>query len=462
MRVLPLVALALLLPALAGCTAKPQAPPQALPIEEPEPEVALPVENLTVAPPPLPPPPPEVFPRLAVAEHVARGTDALFVPGPALAARPDGDAAPCDLVNCARHAFEVAFGPGYWERHDGFLEVSIVWGGFEGVDFLLQVLDRRGEVLAEDGGGEYAKVVLLEEPEDGTYTALVKATELGGAYTLAVQVEPADAEEGEPRDLLPNLVPLAPKDLSLTSNNYFLNELGPVKWEAYGAAGIANCGLDEMVEAQARKCLRFATAVGNIGEGALEVHLSPPNDLPALVGEGQFLQRVYRSDGSFHDEPVGKAAYHPTHRHLHYQGLAQFTLYRYDLDGRTRGEEVGVGHKAGFCMVNEGLVEQGMPGTVQTDYGGLNCDFLDLGGERLMRISRGWFDMYEVNRPDQYVEVTGLGDGEYELVVRANSDGSTLETTTDDNESGAVFRLAGASIEVLFTHGRPGPFGTPA
>jgi subtilase family serine protease len=67
--------------------------------------------------------------------------------------------------------------------------------------------------------------------------------------------------------------------------------------------------------------------------------------------------------------------------------------------------------------------------------------------------------MYEVDRPDQYVDVMGVPDGVYELVSRADEDNTVLESNEDDNEASVVFRLTGETIEVLATHGPTGPFG---
>lgn len=460
MRSLPTFAAILLLalPAFAGCFA-----PAA---DSVAPANASDVQKVAVTPAKLPPTnltkspvvPAKILPRIALGAHEATRDSAVLARLRPLDARPDGYDAPCDAVNCVRVPFSVELPERFWEENEGALEVTVAWGGHEAIDFWLVVEDDTGKVVTEGSGGEYASVALVPKAAAGAYVARVQATNRGASPTLAIQMEASPPRTGAPVDLLPNLVALVPKDLSLTSNNYFLNELGAQKGTIYGAAGVGSCGLDEMAEGGARRCLRFATAIGNAGDGPLEVHLSFPNDAPAIAGEGQFVQRIYRTDGTFSDTPTGKAVYHPTHRHLHYDGLAHFSLYAYDLEKQTRGASVAEGRKAGFCMVDEGLVELGALGTVPSDYSGLNCDFLDPASERLMRISRGWFDMYEVNRPDQYVEVTNLPDGVYELVAAANGLGTIVESDATDNEASVVFRLTGDTIEILANLGRQGPF----
>ena len=44
-----------------------------------------------------------------------------------------------------------------------------------------------------------------------------------------------------------------------------------------------------------------------------------------------------------------------------------------------------------------------------------------------MGISPGWGDVYSWDTPDQYIEITGVPDGLYDVVSTANPDGGILE-----------------------------------
>lgn len=484
MRISPLVALALLVPALAGCVApaRPLEPSLAEPVREQRLIEAAPANATTVKLPlveevPVPPPPP-ALPLLRLGAQEARGTGAMLVqPGAALAAVPDGFNAACVATNCATWPIALEFEPGFWDHRDGGVEATVAWGGHESVDFVLEVLDAKGERVGASDGGEYAQVVLLDEPASGTYVAVVKAARMGGDYALLVQLEAREPER-EPREILPNLVALRPKDISLFADSYFMRGVLPAplgispKQVARDALGLQGCGLDEGLEAQARRCLRFASAVGNVGEGPLEVRLRSADEALSLAGQGQFVQRIFRTDGSFREEPTGPAFYHPTHQHLHFAGLATFQLHPFDPATSERGDPIGQGRKAGFCMVDEGLVSLAMVGNHAWTYTGEGCDFLlmyhtldDPTGapargapDAFMGISPGWFDMYEVDRPDQYVEITGLKDGTYELVATADGDHTLVESNEDDNESSVVFELKGNEVRVLGGKGPTGPF----
>lgn len=400
----------------------------------------------------LPGPPPPSLPRIKLGELEVNETSPLLFEGRALFPHPDGSAAPCGRDNCERHLFDVEFPGGYWEENAGALEVSIAWEGSEEADFEIRILDAEGKLIHEAPWGQYARVALLENPASGAYVVEVRSTRVGGAYEGVVQVEPRKTLAGEPRDLLPNLVALPPRDLSLVHTNYYSYGFE----DALGAAGVRGCGVDEFAEKQAQRCLRFATSLGNAGDGPLELRLTLPERAKVFAGEGQMLQRIYRPDGTFRDEPAGKALYHATHQHIHYYGFAAFQLFAYDWEAEARGSPVGTGAKTSFCTADEGLVRLGLLGTSVNLYDGAGCD--PLASEQFMGLSPHWFDRYELDRPDQYVEVTGLPDGVYELVQTADADGTLLESDEADNEAGIVFRMQGEQVEVLRSWSSGAPF----
>ena len=41
----------------------------------------------------------------------------------------------------------------------------------------------------------------------------------------------------------------------------------------------------------------------------------------------EVLQRIYNSDGSFSEQPVGIFVYHPSHGHIHFEGYAVYRLF---------------------------------------------------------------------------------------------------------------------------------------
>ncbi|HVM45441.1 MAG TPA: hypothetical protein VM582_05845 [Candidatus Thermoplasmatota archaeon] len=68
-------------------------------------------------------------------------------------------------------------------------------------------------------------------------------------------------------------------------------------------------------------------------------------------------------------------------------------------------------------------------------------------------VSAGFTDFYGWYLPDQYVDVSGLPDGTYELVTIADGYGTLVESDASDNAGTAVFRMRGDGVEVLSTTG---------
>ncbi|HRH71085.1 MAG TPA: lysyl oxidase family protein [Flavobacteriales bacterium] len=90
------------------------------------------------------------------------------------------------------------------------------------------------------------------------------------------------------------------------------------------------------------------------------------------------------------------------HGHAHYEGYAEYLLYNTD------GETVVDGFKNGFCVLD---LECSMGGTAQ--YGCNN-----------MGISTMCGDIYNSSLSCQWVDITGVPEGTYTLVVRTNWDNS--------------------------------------
>jgi hypothetical protein len=358
----------------------------------------------------------------------------------------------CGDQNCERVPFQLAFPEGFWDTHDGAVEVSLLYDNPEGdLALALTVHDAGGAVVGEGRRANYATTLLMDEPASGDYEAEVVALDGAGPYTGIVQVEARPVEPGPARELLPDLVVLPPLDVGIPGTFTNVLGFGPPANPVTDAAGLRGCDAWENAEQRARKCLRLTNSLGNLGEGFLEVHLTFQEGVKALAGQGQFVQRIHSTDGSFEDAPVAGAAFHPTHAHFHYQDLAVFTLYSYDLATHARGEEVAQTGKSGFCFYDMGLVLPDHVGTtppLMADEA--NC-FLDPEEDWVTGVSPGWFDRYWTTLSDQYVEVTGLPDGIYELVSTANGAETLIEANYDNNSSGAILEISGNDVTVIET-----------
>ena len=87
--------------------------------------------------------------------------------------------------------------------------------------------------------------------------------------------------------------------------------------------------------------------MANVGLGALEIRGGN------IIGENiqEVYQRVYEPDGSFNDRVAGTFTYHPEHKHIHFDGFAEFRLREVLPDGGV-GAIVAGGLKTSFCIID--------------------------------------------------------------------------------------------------------------
>ena len=136
-----------------------------------------------------------------------------------------------------------------------------------------------------------------------------------------------------------------------------------------------------------RRLLRFDTVVVNLGEEDLV--LGDPADPEPPFTTADFVLS-------------------PCHGHYHFEGWASYELR--DAGGAL----AAVGHKQAFCLLDTIPYVAGPPE-------GFSCDF--------QGISSGWGDIYVKELDGQWVDITGVPEGDYDLVVTVNTGGKILEAT---------------------------------
>lgn len=322
-----------------------------------------------------------------------------------------------------------------------------------------------GDVVAEASDDHFSSVAVVQDPEPGGYVAEIRASSGSSPYVGGIHAQDEPGEEGVARDLLPDVVTMPV--IHLTQRRAI--NAGPFEGLTTGGepsalhdAGLRGCGPYEMAEDDVRHCLRFTTSIGNLGKGPLELHLDFDNAAAAKIPglEGSFTQVIHRTDGSTTTREAGAAEYHAAHGHYHKVGFADYTLYEHDNATDTRGEVVREGHKTSWCLVDMGVVAPGtghftqparypLQGSRNPTEGGSNCGAATPDRDMVTGITEGWWDMYEWFVADQYVEVSDLPDGTYELVAKTDPEGQVLESNPDNNAGGVVFAWSDGEVEVL-------------
>ena len=181
-----------------------------------------------------------------------------------------------------------------------------------------------------------------------------------------------------------------------------------------------------------RRLMRFSTEVANSGDGPLEIWGGS-----ASGSTQQVFQRVYQADGGSRDRLAGEFVYHAEHGHIHFEGFAV-----YNLRATTGTQEiVASGGKTSFCLIN---IRQPLPNVTAVagrvhGRGGSSCG-------QFQGISTGYSDVYSSSLPDQWIDITGVPDGEYWLEMIADPDDRIQELDESNNS---------VRVRISLQNGRP-------
>jgi hypothetical protein len=131
---------------------------------------------------------------------------------------------------------------------------------------------------------------------------------------------------------------------------------------------------------------------------------------------------------------------HPDHHHWHLLGFERYELRK---PGR-KAPFPRRDRKTGFCLGDRFAIPNAakLAGFSSTP---LQADMCGLGRPDLLSlftgISVGWGDRYEAHIEGQFIDITGLASGRYELVHRVNTDGKLAELDYANNASSVLFSL---------------------
>lgn len=186
--------------------------------------------------------------------------------------------------------------------------------------------------------------------------------------------------------------------------------------------------------------LVFSSTIVNLGPGPFIIEGRRSSTRTPLMTGNQVL---FAPNGRYtRVRDIGKLRYFrsPDHSHWHLLKLEVYELRD------AAGALVAPDRKTGFCPGDRYIVQRGMPrgwnrrlGRRRND---ANCGF---GKTRalsvLESVSPGWADVYKPNLEGQYIDVTGVPEGEYVLVNRVNSRLRMREVNYDNNASSAHIRI---------------------
>lgn len=179
--------------------------------------------------------------------------------------------------------------------------------------------------------------------------------------------------------------------------------------------------------------LRFDTVMNNLGSGDFVVAADRDGN------DWTLTQRFAMKQGGTASAPVSASMSFggDGHDHWHIIGAARYSLER--LDGELEGDRFD--SKVGFCMFDSVPQNRDLPGAPDSiTHRKAGCG--DEESEALeMGISIGWGDLYTSNIEGQYIDVTGLPEGSYRLLLEVDPDGVFQEEDRTNNTAWADFQL---------------------
>jgi subtilisin-like proprotein convertase family protein len=162
--------------------------------------------------------------------------------------------------------------------------------------------------------------------------------------------------------------------------------------------------------------LRFSTAFANQGAGHLEVF----GGEPTANGNQEVFQRIYDDEGGFRDRLAGEFTYHEGHGHIHFDGYAIYNLREIGPAGEI-GDIVATGGKISFCLIDITRYDDDAP---SSNYGSCGTT---------QGVSAGWSDVYGRGLADQWINISGIDDGDYYLEVVTDPEDKLLESDETNN-----------------------------
>ena len=181
------------------------------------------------------------------------------------------------------------------------------------------------------------------------------------------------------------------------------------------------------------KLLRFTTTSWNSGNGPLELIAGAvdPDLSKQLV-----YQRIYADGGARQDFLAGSFVWHSAHKHFHFEDYAEYRLRPVD------GGSESYGAKVTFCVMDTDRVNTDLPGAPR------RAVYTTCGNKK-QGISVGWGDTYGYRLQGQSIDITGVADGDYYLIMVIDPLNRIQETNENDNTSQIRIHISGKRVRVI-------------
>jgi hypothetical protein len=173
-------------------------------------------------------------------------------------------------------------------------------------------------------------------------------------------------------------------------------------------------------------------------------------------------QEILASDATVTDRDAGPCVFHAQHAHFHYQNMGIYQLYPVAGGGAPGPKPVATSRKVGFCTIDVDYFTfgQAKPGGPRT-YSFPTCNVPNAYSSKsdgpygpasppeYMGISPGWGDIYTWDLPNQYIDITTVPAGTYEVVSRSNPDGGILTADRGAETGVTCIAIKGSTVKTV-------------
>ena len=193
------------------------------------------------------------------------------------------------------------------------------------------------------------------------------------------------------------------------------------------------------------RLLRFTTEIVNVGAGPF---LLTGRRSSTAYGVMTVWQTLRNTDGSSSSGRTGALMQYSGdgHDHWHVQDLERYTIQRV---GSIR--EVGRGAKTGFCFLDSEPYRTSLPGAptspVYFGCGSQNTRSVEMG------LSVGWGNVYPWYLPFQWIDISGLPNGDYLIKAQADPRALFTEATTANNATWTKVRISSTDQVTVLEQG---------
>ena len=207
-----------------------------------------------------------------------------------------------------------------------------------------------------------------------------------------------------------------------------------------------------VIHSSGQRRLRFSTVVVNLGPGPFQMY-GYDEDGKAAIGDGLLIrQQILRSNGTFTQRNTSATMFWAGdgHNHFHAAGMQLIRLEKLD------GTEIRRTRKTGFCFLDSYVYGSTKP----SRYNSANyvCQPAP-NGTVPMGVSVRWGDIYKYSIAHQWIDLTGVPNGDYKVKVVADPPfypgGRFLEANEANNRGWTKIRISGTSVSILSRTARP-------